>query len=81
MTTRSDPPAGAISYEQWLLNRIAHPGAICGPPVIDDRPWWQHLPGLNPYHELEQRARADKRHRAATADLDPGPGMREAEAR
>jgi hypothetical protein len=58
MTTRSDPPAGAIRYEQWLLNRI----------------------GLNPYHELEQRARAAERHWAATADLDPGPGMREAEA-
>ena len=55
-------PAGApISYEQWLRDRIARPGMECGPPVIDDRAWWQHLPGLNPYAELEARMRAAQR--------------------
>jgi len=55
------PPRGAISYQQWLLNRIAEPGTICGPPVIDHRRWCQHLPGLNPYAELEARMRAAQR--------------------
>ena len=63
------PPPGAISYEQWLLNRIAEPGTICGPPVIDDRAWWQHLPRLNPYAGLEARARAAQRQ---AADAEAG---------
>ena len=62
MTTYADRPKGAITYPQWLLNRIAEPGMICAPPVITDRAWWQHLPGLNPYHELEQRAWAAERN-------------------
>jgi hypothetical protein len=57
MTSRADPPPNAISYEQWLRNRIASPGTFCGPPVYDDRVWWQHLPGLNPYADLERRWR------------------------
>jgi hypothetical protein len=51
-------PDGAITYEQWLRGRIASPGKDCGPPVVDDRPWWQHLPGLNPHAGLERQARA-----------------------
>lgn len=65
MTAYADRPKGAITYQQWLLNRIAEPGMICGPPVIDDRAWWQHLPGLNPYYELEQRARVAGREAEA----------------
>ena len=66
MTSRAAPPDGAITYPQWLANQIEHPGMVCGPPVIDDRAWWQHLPGLNPYAELEARAR--QASKAARAD-------------
>jgi hypothetical protein len=68
MTAHGDPPEGAITYQQWLLNRISEPGMDCGPDVGDDRAWWQHLPGLNPYHELEQRARAAEHNWAASSD-------------
>lgn len=51
---RSD---GAITYEQWLHQRVANPTMACGPTVVDDRPWWQYLPGLNPYANLERQAR------------------------
>ena len=47
----------AITYEQWLRNQVSDPRVICGPDVADDRPWWQHLPGLNPYAGLERQAR------------------------
>lgn len=57
MTSRADPPDGAITRQQWLINQINHPGEICGPPVIDERTWWQHLPWLNPDAELEARLR------------------------
>lgn len=57
MTSHADPPRESITYEQWLRGRAANPREICGPPVIDDRQWWQHLPGLNPYAELERQAR------------------------
>ena len=73
-TERAARPDGAISYEQWLHNRIAEPGVICGPPVIDDRAWWQHLPGLNPYHELEQQARAADRNWAAASRSEAAAG-------
>jgi hypothetical protein len=53
-----DRPAGAITYGEWLHSRIAEPRRDCGPDVIDDRPWWQHLPLLNPYAALERQARA-----------------------
>lgn len=59
-------PEGAITYEQWLLYRIANPGVTCGPDVIDTRSWWQYLPGLNPYADLKQRARAAERNWAAS---------------
>jgi hypothetical protein len=78
VTTYAGPPKGAITCQQWLLNRIAEPGTICGPPVIDDRAWWQHLPGLNPYHELEQRARAAERNWAASSRV-PGDQARQPE--
>ena len=61
MTTQAAPPAGAISYEQSLRNRIAEPSAICGPPVHDTRTLWQHLPRLNPYRVLERQARQAER--------------------
>lgn len=83
MTTQADSPKGAITYQQWLLNRIAEPGVICGPDVIDDRAWWQHLPGLNPYAELEQRAREAERNLAASSRVLDGSARqpkREAEA-
>jgi hypothetical protein len=57
MTTRADPPKNAISYGQYLRNRIAEPLATCGAPVHDTRPFWQHIPWLNPYRELEHEAR------------------------
>jgi hypothetical protein len=57
MTDRADPPKNAISYEQYLRNRIAEPLATCGPPVRDTRSLWQHIPWLNPYRVLEQQAR------------------------
>ena len=68
MTSRADPPPGTISYRQFLINQINEPGVICGPDVIDDRPWWQHLPGLNPYAGLEAQARQASRARRAQAD-------------
>jgi hypothetical protein len=55
VTTYAGRPTGTITYQQWLLNRIAEPGMIRGPDVIDHRAWRQHLPGLNPCAELEQR--------------------------
>jgi hypothetical protein len=74
MTARADPPAGAISYERWLLNRIAHPGVICGPDVIDNRPWWQYLPGLNPHADLERQARQAERTWAAVSRAEAEAG-------
>jgi hypothetical protein len=65
VSTHRDPPADAISYEQWLLDKIAYPGMICGPPVIDDRALWQQIPWLNPYRELQRRVRV--------AELQPEP--------
>lgn len=79
MTSRADPPGGAISYGQWLVNQIADPGMVCGPDVIDNRRWWQHLPGLNPYAGLEARARQARRAFTASAD-GPCVGGHEAEA-
>ena len=61
MTSRADPPKGAITREQWLRNRIADPLTFCGSPVVDDRPWWQYLPGLDPHRELERQAREARR--------------------
>jgi hypothetical protein len=73
MTTGIVRPDGAITYAEWLNRRIAEPGIICGPPVIDDRAWWQHLPGLNPHAELEQRARqAEKAWSAASREAEAG---------
>ena len=57
MTSRADPPKNAISYQQYLRNRIAEPLTTCGPPVHDTRSLWQHIPWLNPYRELEHEAR------------------------
>jgi len=60
MTTYADAPKNAISYEQWLRNRIADPLTICGPPVADYPSFWQDLfPFLKPagIRELEHRAR------------------------
>lgn len=57
----ADPPKNAISYEQYLRNRIAQPHATCGPPVHDTRSLWQHIPAFNPYRELEQQARRAER--------------------
>lgn len=60
MTLFGDPPPHAISYEQWLRNRIASPSTICGPPVADFPSFWQHLfPLLKPpgIRQLEQQAR------------------------
>ena len=79
----NDAPSsrGAISYEEWLRRRIAEPGKECGPPVIDDRAWWQHLPGLNPYAEVEQRAREAERNWAASSRvLDDSARQPEREA-
>jgi hypothetical protein len=61
MITHADPPKNAISYEQYLRNRIAEPLAFCGPLVHDTRSLWQHIPWLNPYRELEQQARQAER--------------------
>ena len=72
MNSYAAPPKHAITYQQWLLNRIAEPGTICGPPVLDDRPWWQHLPGLNPYAELEAQARQAEREWAAQPEAEIG---------
>jgi hypothetical protein len=81
VTTYADRPKGAITYQQWLLNRIAEPGMGCGPDVIDDRAWWQHLPGLNPYAALEQQAREAERNWAASSRvLDDSARQPEREA-
>jgi len=64
MTRRADLPRGAISYEQWLRNRIARPLIICGPPVLDFPSVWQDLfPFLKTpeVRELEHRARQAER--------------------
>jgi hypothetical protein len=60
MIRRTGPPPNAISYEQWLRNRIASPRTICGPPVADFPSFWQDLfPFLKPaeIRELEHQAR------------------------
>jgi hypothetical protein len=81
VTVYADPPKGAITYQQWLLNRIAEPGMDCGPDVIDDRAWWQHQPGLNPYAALEQQAReAERNWTASSRVLDDSARQPEREA-
>ena len=72
MTSRADPPAGAITYEQWLNNGIKNPGMVCGPNVIDDRAWWQHLPLLNPYAELESEWRQAHKQSEHEAGAEAG---------
>lgn len=60
MTRRADPPKNAISYQQWLHNRIADPLTICGPPVYQAPSLRRDLvPFLTPagIRELEHRAR------------------------
>jgi len=79
----NDAPSsrGAISYEEWLRRRITEPGTECGPDVYDPRRWWQHLPGLNPYAELERRAREAERTWAASSRvLDDSTRQPEREA-
>jgi len=64
-----------ISYPEFLQRQIAQPGYECGPPVDDDRRWWQHLPWLNPYAALEaqvREARAAARHPQAQAEAEAG---------
>jgi hypothetical protein len=78
MTSRADPPLGAITYPQWLRNQIANPGMVCGPDVVDTRSWWQHLPLFNPYAGLEAQAR--KARKAAVSVDGPCVGHPEAEA-
>lgn len=80
MTDRAGRPSGAITYGQWLQNQIADPGWVCGPDVVDDRRWWQHLPGLNPYAELEERAREATRQARLHQVDGPCGGGHEAEA-
>jgi len=58
------PSAGAVSYEQWLRNRIAGRGVICGPPIHGAPPFWQGLfPFLKPagLRDLEHQARQAER--------------------
>ena len=60
MTRHADPPPNAISYEQWLRNRIARPTTICGPDVVGFPSFWQDLfPFLKPagIRQLEHQAR------------------------
>lgn len=52
---------GALSYPEWLRWKMANPMMDCGPDVIDDRPWYQHLPWLNPYAGLEAQLRETER--------------------
>jgi len=71
MTRHADPPPGAISYEQWLRDRAARRGVICGPPIYDAPSFWQELfPFLKAagIRELEHRARAAE-HRARELEI------------
>jgi hypothetical protein len=74
MSRHGAPDPSAITYREWLERRIAQPGTICGPPVIDERAWWQHLPGLNPYADLEQRAQKAERNPAASSRAEAEAG-------
>jgi hypothetical protein len=67
----SPEPDGPITYEQWLRTRIAQPGLVCGPDVIDSRRWWEYLPGLNPYADLEAQAREAASPARASAQAEP----------
>jgi len=63
MTRRADPPRGAISYEQWLRNRIANPITVCGPDIAGPPSFWQNLfPFLKPagIRQPEHQARHAK---------------------
>jgi len=42
--------------------------------VIDHRPWWQYLPGLNPYADLERQARQAERNWAAASRAEAEAG-------
>ena len=61
-------PDGPIPYSEWLRDRIANPGLDCGPDIVDDRSWWQYLPGLNRHAALERQVRAAGRQ----ADREAG---------
>jgi hypothetical protein len=57
-----------ISYEQWLRNRAAGRGILCGPPIHDTPAWWQGLfPFLKPpaIRALERQARETERQAEA----------------
>lgn len=64
-----------VSYAEFLERQVAEPGYECGPDVEDDRRWWQHLPGLNPYAGLEAQVReASRAARRPQADTEAEAG-------
>lgn len=80
MSTYISPePDGPVTYEQWLRTRIAQPGLVCGPDVIDSRRWWEYLPGLNPYAGLEAQARAAERDDLGREAASPARASAQAE--
>jgi hypothetical protein len=72
MTT--GPTRPEITYEQYLMRRIAHPGLLgpCGgnAPHITGwpSPLQRLIPALNPYRELEARARQAEAQAGAEAE-------------
>ncbi len=59
MTTRADPPPGAISYAEWLRrqveDRLKGQQTICGPPIADWPSSWERLwPWARPDHAVER---------------------------
>jgi hypothetical protein len=67
MTRHADPLRGAISYEQWLRNRIARPAVICGPDIADPPSFWQDL---FPFHKPAGIRQLE--HQARHAELEAG---------
>jgi hypothetical protein len=77
MTTRADPPDGAITYVQWLqwqiAGRLQGVVTICGPPIADWPTAWERITGSRPdaalerqlerrLHELERRPPEPRAH-------------------
>jgi hypothetical protein len=75
MTRAVDPPRpdGAISYAQWLVERINAGGLVlCGPPVYDWPTAWQRFWATRPNYVLELRLERQLREVQHQAEAEAG---------
>jgi hypothetical protein len=67
VTRRADLPESAISYRQYLQQRIADPLTICGPPIYDAPSLWQEL-----FPILKAADLRELEHQVHEAELEVG---------